>query len=56
MRTGALGIDAEQVALGEDRLAVDSAPSAAEAPDRSIGTCPEPEKNTRWNQPLMPGR
>ena len=34
----------------------DSAPSAALAPDRSIGTWPAPEKNFFWNQPLMPGR
>src|SRR3954447_23630567 len=32
-----------------------SAPSAALAPERSIGTCPAPEKNLRWNQPLSPG-
>jgi hypothetical protein len=25
------------------------------APERSIGTCPAPEKNFRWNQPLRPG-
>jgi hypothetical protein len=25
------------------------------APDRSIGTWPAPEKNLRWNQPLIPG-
>src|SRR6188472_1829047 len=31
------------------------APSAAFAPDRSMGTWPEPEKNFRWNQPLIPG-
>ena len=31
------------------------APSAALAPDRSIGTCPAPVKNFFWNQPLMPG-
>jgi hypothetical protein len=36
-------------------MAALSAPSAAEAPDRSIGTWPAPEKNCRWNQPLMPG-
>ena len=36
-------------------MAALSAPSAAEAPDRSIGTWPEPEKNFFWNQPLMPG-
>ena len=32
-----------------------SAPSAAEAPERSIGTWPAPEKNFLWNQPLIPG-
>jgi hypothetical protein len=37
------------------RLAVLRAPSAAVAPERSIGTWPAPEKNFRWNQPLMPG-
>src|SRR6476659_10385677 len=36
-------------------LAADSAPSAAEAPERSIGTWPAPEKNFFWNQPLTPG-
>ncbi len=35
--------------------AEDRAPSAAVAPARSIGTCPAPEKNLRWNQPLRPG-
>ena len=37
------------------RRALLSAPSAAEAPDLSIGTWPAPEKNFFWNQPLMPG-
>ena len=32
-----------------------SAPSAAVAPDLSMGTWPAPEKNFFWNQPLMPG-
>ena len=36
-------------------MAAFSAPSAAVAPDRSIGTWPAPEKNFFWNQPLMPG-
>ena len=36
-------------------MAADIAPSAAEAPERSIGTWPAPEKNFCWNQPLMPG-
>jgi hypothetical protein len=31
------------------------APSAALAPERSIGTWPAPVKNFFWNQPLMPG-
>src|SRR3954470_19176920 len=35
--------------------AEESAPSAAEPDVRSIGTCPEPAKNLRWNQPLIPG-
>ena len=33
---------------------VRSAPSEARPPDRSIGTCPAPEKNVRCSQPLMP--
>ncbi len=37
------------------RCAEASAPSAALAPERSIGTWPAPEKNFFWNQPLMPG-
>src|SRR3954467_10828997 len=36
-------------------LAAESAPSAAVAPDLSMGTWPAPEKNFFWNQPLMPG-
>src|SRR6186997_2084399 len=36
-------------------LAAESAPSAAVAPDLSIGTWPAPEKNFFWNQPLTPG-
>ncbi len=36
-------------------MAAFRAPSAAEAPPRSIGTCPAPEKNFFWNQPLTPG-
>jgi hypothetical protein len=36
-------------------LAADRAPSAAEAPVRSMGTWPAPEKNFFWNQPLIPG-
>jgi hypothetical protein len=36
-------------------LADISAPAAASAPPRSIGTWPAPEKNCFWNQPLMPG-
>ena len=31
------------------------APSAALPLVRSIGTWPAPEKNSFWNQPLMPG-
>ena len=37
------------------RFADISAPAAASAPARSIGTWPAPEKNSFWNQPLMPG-
>ena len=37
------------------RRADASAPSAALAPERSIGTWPAPEKNFFWNQPLRPG-
>ncbi len=36
-------------------LAELSAPSAALAPDRSIGIWPEPRKKCFWNHPLMPG-
>ena len=36
-------------------MAALSAPSAAEAPDRSMGTWPAPEKKPFWNHPLMPG-
>ena len=36
-------------------MAAESAPLAASAPERSIGTWPTPEKNFFWNQPLMPG-
>ena len=31
-----------------------SAPAAASAPERSIGTWPEPEKNVLCNRPLRP--
>ena len=36
-------------------LAEVSAPSAALAPERSIGIWPEPRKKFFWSQPLMPG-
>ena len=35
-------------------MAAERAPSAAEAPERSMGTWPA-RRNFFWNQPLMPG-
>ena len=56
VRARALGIDAEELAVGESRSPVVIAPAAAEPLERSIGTWPAPEKKVFCSQPLMPER
>ena len=54
-RAGALGVDAEQLALAEDLAGpVLSAASLARPPERSTGTCPTPEKNA--GEPALDAR
>ena len=55
MGAGALGVDPEQLTLAEDPLGGLERALGGVRPDRSIGTCPAPEKNFFWNQPFTPG-